>query len=277
MRKIILVVAPVSHQPLVGLRNPTTAEEVAQAVIECAEAGAGMAHLHVRDDQGRLTDNPEAFTCTLDMIRAKCDIVIQGSTGGTPKGGIGNLSLGERARALDDPRVEVGSLNMGSVNFGDDPFINSGSDIRAWAELMKKKGIFPELEIFEPGMLETVRRMASEGFLCPPYLCAFCPGYSLPANPDVLFFMKSMLPANSLWGVNHQKMPDFSLSMTAVGMGAVYVRVGFEDGVHCAPGRIAKDNAELVQRMRDGIMGMGLEIATPADARRLFTLKARTP
>ncbi len=276
MRKVILVVAPVSHYPVAGLRNPTTGEEVAHAVIECAEAGASMVHLHVRDDQGRLTDNPETFTRTLDLIRAKCDIVIQGSTGGTPKGGVGNLSVGERARALDDPRVEAASLNMGSVNFDDDPYINSGPDIRAWAELMKNKGIFPELEIFEPGMLETVKRMAGEGLLSPPHLCAFCLGYSLPANPEVLFFMKSMLPANSFWGVNHQKMRDFSLSMTAVGMGAAYVRVGFEDGVYWAPGRVAKDNAELVRRIGNMITGMGLEVATPADARRMFKLKVGT-
>jgi 3-keto-5-aminohexanoate cleavage enzyme len=215
------------------------------------------------------------FARTLDLIRKESDIVIQASTGGTPKGGIGNLSLEERAGALNDRRVEVGSLNMGSVNFGDDPFINSGADIRAWAALMKAKGIFPELEIFELGMLETVKRIAEESLLAPPYLCALCPGYSLPATTDVLFFLKSMLPPNSLWGVNHQKMPDFSLSITAIGMGAAYVRVGFEDGLCYAPGRVARKNAELVERIGEVIKGMGLEIASPADVRSLFNLSAR--
>lgn len=275
MRKIILVTAPVSHTPLREAPNPVSPEEVARAVLECAEAGAGMAHLHVRDATGRLTEAPEVFGRTLDLIRAGSDIVIQGSTGGTPQGGIGDLSLAERARGLDDSRVEVGSLNMGSVNFGDDPFVNSGSDIRAWAALMRERGIFPELEIFEPGMLGTVRRLAAEGLLAPPFLCGFCPGYSLPATPEVLLFLKSLLPADALWGVNHQKMPDFCLSLTAVGMGAAYVRVGFEDGIHYAPGRVARSNAELVERIGGVIRGLGLEIASPQEVREILRLPGR--
>ena len=99
--------------------------------------------------------------------------------------------------------------------------------------------------------------MPGKGFSLPPHLCAFCPGYSLPATADVLFFMKSMLPHDCLWGVNHQKMPDFALSITAVGMGAAYVRVGFEDGFCYAPGHIAGNNAELVRRIAEVHQGDG--------------------
>jgi 3-keto-5-aminohexanoate cleavage enzyme len=152
-RKVMIVVAPVAHAPRAEIQNPTSPEEVAEAVLACAEAGAGMAHLHVRDAHGNLTDKPDVFRRTLDLICRKSAIVIQGSTGGTPAGGIDTLSQEERAGGLLDERVEAGSLNMGSVNMGDDPYVNSGVEIRAWAALMHAKGIRPELEIFEAGML----------------------------------------------------------------------------------------------------------------------------
>jgi 3-keto-5-aminohexanoate cleavage enzyme len=234
-----------------------------------------MVHLHVRDARGNLTDSPDIFRRTLDLVRRKSDIVIQGSTGGTPKGGIGALSHEERAGGLLDERVEVGSLNMGSVNMGDDPYVNSGSEIRAWAALMQEKGIRPELEIFEAGMLETVRKMAAEGLLVPPFVCGVVAGLSLPATPEVLCFLKSLLPADALWGVIHHHMPNFLLSITALGMGATFVRVGFEDGIHYAPGRIAKTNAELVRRVGEVIRALGFEIATPDDVRTLLRLRNR--
>lgn len=107
-RKVMVVVAPVSHSPRSEVQNPTSPEEVAAGVLACAEAGAGMAHLHVRDAHGNLTDKPDVFRRTLDLICRKSDIVIQGSTGGTPAGGIDALSQDERAGGLLDERVEAG-------------------------------------------------------------------------------------------------------------------------------------------------------------------------
>jgi 3-keto-5-aminohexanoate cleavage enzyme len=266
-RKVMIVVAPVAHAPRAEIQNPTSPEEVAEAVLACAEAGAGMAHLHVRDAHGNLTDKPDVFRRTLDLICRRSTIVIQGSTGGTPAGGIGDLS--------QDERVEAGSLNMGSVNMGDDPYVNSGVEIRAWAALMHAKGIRPELEIFEAGMLETVRKMAAAGQIGPPFVCGVVAGLSLPATPEVLCFVKSLLPAEALWGVIHHHMPDFLLSITALGMGATFVRVGFEDGIHYASGRIAKTNAELVRRVGEITRQLGFELATPDEIRTLLRLRNR--
>ena len=268
--KVFITVAPVGHYGLTDVKNPKTPMEVAQAVIECASEGASLAHLHIRDADGNLARDTYVFDETVKLIRRESDIIIQGSSGGVPKGGVGELTREERCVAVKNSEVEVGSINMGSVNFGPDPFINTGDDIRFWADEMKKHNVKPELEIFEGGMLSAVRDLIDEGYLKPPYLCAFCPGYSLAAIPNSLFFLKSMLPENALWGLNHQNMKDFSLSAVALGMGASYMRIGFEDGIYYAPGKIAKSNAELTAKAASLIRAMGFEVATPDEIRKIL-------
>ncbi len=124
-RKIIVAVAPVGKDLETPSMNPLTPEEVAREVIDCTRAGASFVHLHVRDDNGNQTEELTHFSRTLDLIRKESDIIIQGSTGG-----LSELSLQERCVALNDRRVEVASLNMGSVNFGEDVYINRLPDIR---------------------------------------------------------------------------------------------------------------------------------------------------
>ena len=106
-RKIIVAVAPVGREINPPSVNPLTPEDVASEVIACAESGASMVHLHVRDRKGNQTEDISNFSKTLDFIRKSSDIIIQGSTGG-----LTDLSLEERCVALNDPRVEVASLNM---------------------------------------------------------------------------------------------------------------------------------------------------------------------
>jgi 3-keto-5-aminohexanoate cleavage enzyme len=222
-----------------------------------------MVHLHVRDARGNLTDSPDIFRRTLDLVRRKSDIVIQGSTGGTPKGGIGALSHEERAGGLLDERVEVGSLNMGSVNMGDDPYVNSGSEIRAWAALMQEKGIRPELEIFEAGMLETVRKMAAEGLLVPPFVCGVVAGLSLPATPEVLCFLKSLLPADALWGVIHHHMPNFRAEHHGPGDGGHLRAGGVRRRDSLRPRAHSQDQCGAGPKSRGGDPGAGLRDRHP--------------
>ena len=129
--KVIVAVAPVGADIAPPSINPLTPEDVAAEVVACSRAGAAMVHLHVRDEVGEQTGELSAFAHTLDLIRASSDIVIQGSTGG-----LSTLSLEARCVALNDSRVEVASLNMGSVNFGEDVYINRMPDIRYWAQRM---------------------------------------------------------------------------------------------------------------------------------------------
>jgi len=269
-RKIIVAVAPVGKDIEPLSINPLTPEEVAREVIDCTRAGASFVHLHVRDDKGSQTDDLTQFSRTLDLIRESSDIIIQGSTGG-----LSELSLEARCVALNDPRVEVASLNMGSVNFSEDAYINRLPDIRYWARRMEEADVIPELEIFEVGMLTAVTKLLEEKVLKPPFTFGFPLGfrYALPAVPNSLFFLTSSLPANAAWGVVHESMQDFSLLATAIGMGAAAIRVGFEDSVYYAPGKAAPTNVELVEKIVSLIHQIGYEVATPAEARELLGLK----
>ena len=269
-RKIIVAVAPVGKEIKPPSVNPLTPEEVANEVIACSRAGAGFVHLHVRDDKGNQTEDLTQFSRTLDLIRESSDIIIQGSTGG-----LSTLSLEERCAALNDPRVEVASLNMGSVNFSEDVYINRLPDIRYWARRMEEADVIPELEIFEAGMLSAVTKLLEEKVLKPPFAYGFCLGfhYALPADPNSLFFLKSSLTERAPWGVVHESMQDFSLLATAIGMGAAAVRVGFEDSVFYAPGKAVATNAELVEKIVSLIHQIGYEVATVSEARDLLGLK----
>jgi 3-keto-5-aminohexanoate cleavage enzyme len=269
-RKIIVAVAPVGKNIEPPSMNPLTPEEVAREVVACTRVGASFVHLHVRDDQGNQTEDLSQFSRTLDLIRKSSDIIIQGSTGG-----LSQLSLEERCVALNDPRVEVASLNMGSVNFGEDVYINRLPDIRYWARRMEETNVIPELEIFEAGMLTAVTKLLEEKVLKPPLAFGFCLGFhwALPADPNSLFFLKSSLAEGAPWGIVHESMQDFSLLATAVGMGAAAIRVGFEDSVYYAPGKAAATNVELVEKIVSLIHQIGYEVATPVEARKLLGLK----
>ena len=268
-RKIIVAVAPVGRSLEPPAKNPLTPKEVAAQVVGCAKAGASMVHLHVRDRKGMQTEKLHEFSKTLDLIREKSDIMIQGSTGG-----LTTLTLEERCVSLNDPRVQVASLNMGSVNFGEDVYINRMSDIRYWAKRMEETRVIPELEVFDVGMMPAVRHLVQEGVLKPPCHFNFCLGFhwALPAVPKSLFFMTSFLKENEEWGVIHDGMNDLSLLATAIGMGARAIRVGFEDSVFYAPGKRAITNSELVEKAVSLVQHLGLEVATPKEAREMLAI-----
>ncbi len=207
------------------------------------------------------------YSETLDRIRTSSDIVIQGSTGG-----LTTLTLEQRCVALNDPRTEVASLNMGSVNFGEDVYINRLPDIRYWAKRMRQTKTVPEMEIFDSGMLPAARALVAEGAIKPPYSICFALGFpwTLAPDPKSLFFMTAMMKETVPWGVIHDGMTDFTLLATAIGLGASLVRVGFEDSSFWAPGKAVKRNVELVQKLAQLVRLLGCEVATPDEARAIL-------
>jgi 3-keto-5-aminohexanoate cleavage enzyme len=206
----------------------------------------------------------------LDLIREGSDIVIQGSTGG-----LTTLTREERCVSLNDPRVEVASLNMGSANVGEGVYVNTLPDIRFWAQRMQERQIVPELEVFEGGMISNVPKLQEDGSLTPPFHFNFVLGFEgpLPADPRNLFFLRAMLPKDAHWGVVHDGMTDFSLLAVAIGLGASIVRVGFEDSVYVAPGEVARTNAELVTKVVELVRCLGCDVTTPNEAREIFTIR----
>lgn len=266
--KVIIAVAPVKHpgsEMPEGCRNPESAEDIARGVIDCARAGAAMVHLHVRDEHGVQTAEMDVFARTLDLIRAESDIIIQGSTGG-----LSSLSLEERCVALNDPRVEAASLNMGSCNFGDDVYINTLPDIRYWAGRMRETRTVPELEVFDLSMIATCGRIADEGLISRPLHFNICLGFesAIQATSENLYTMQAAVPGESTWGITHDGMKDLRILGAALGMGASAVRVGFEDSFYYALEKTATTNVELVTRLRALVEAMGLEPMTAPEARR---------
>lgn len=269
---VIISVAPVchigSHLPSES-ENPLTAEEVSEETIRCWNAGASMVHLHVRDEEGNQVSDRGVFECTLDRIRETSDIILQGSTGG-----LTTLTLEERCVALDDPRIEMASLNMGSVNFGESVYINTIPDIRYWAGRMKETGVAPELEVFNPSMVESAYELRDEGVLADPLHFNFTLGFpsSLSADPRHITYLASMLRPDTPWGFLHEGMTSFRTIAAALGMGAQILRVGFEDGGYIYPEKPAKNNAELVEHLAKLVVHAGKRIASPQEARRILEI-----
>ena len=271
MRKIIITVAPVCHTGKVipaECKNPLTPEEITEDVLNCYRAGACEVHLHTRDLKGEQTFELDVFRDTIHRIREHSDMIIQGSTGG-----LSTLTLAERCVCLDVPEVEVASLNMGSVNFGETVYVNTLPDIRYWAKRLDETNTVPEMELFDLSQVETCTRLADEGVLHRPLHYNFCvgPGNSsnLAATGRNLAFLTQLCEPGTSWGITHDSMQDFSMLACAIGMGASAVRVGFEDSFYYAPGKRAHTNAELVERLVQLIRMMGCEPATPDEARAM--------
>ena len=274
-RKIVVTVAPVCHvgKPVPeGSKNPLTPEEIAADVAACAKAGASMVHLHVRDLTGEQTFDMTQFSRTLDLIREQSDIVIQGSTGG-----LSTLSLEDRSVCLSEPRVEVASLNMGSVNFGESVYINTLPEIRYWAGRMRAEKVVPGTEIFDVSMVETCSRLADEGVLDRPMSYNFCLGTGTASNlsdtPRNLQFMTALMEPDGHWGLNNDSMKDLHFLGLAIAMGASVVRVGFEDSFYYEEGKTAPTNAFLVEKLVELVRALGCEPATPEEAREILGIK----
>jgi 3-keto-5-aminohexanoate cleavage enzyme len=268
--KIIIAAAPVAHKGTVmppGSRNPLNPEEIAADVIGCAAAGAAMAHLHVRNLEGDQVQDLRWYSQTIDLIRKESDIIINGSTGG-----VSDLSLEERCVSVTEPRTEVASLNMGSVNFGEGVYINTLPDIRFWIGEMKKYKVAPELELFDFSMLSTAEKLVEEGLLKQPLNYNFCLGFSgaLPSDPSLLWDLRSQLPPGARWGLNNEGMVDFRLLAAALSLGAGSIRVGFEDGRSYLPGKPAPSNTILVQKIVELVNSLGFEPASPSEARNIL-------
>ncbi len=274
MRKIIVTVAPVCHvgkEIPAECKNPLTPEEITEDVLNCYKAGACQVHLHTRDLKGNPTFELDVFQQTINMIREKTDMIIQGSTGG-----LSTLSLEERCVSLNVPEVEVASLNMGSVNFAETVYINTNPELRYWAKRQQEADVVPEMELFDLSHVECCTRLADEGVIRRPLHYNYCvgPGASsnLSATGRNLALLNALAEQGTSWGVNHDSMKDFSILACAIGMGANAVRVGFEDSFYYAPGKRAHTNAELVERLVALIRMMGCEPATPAEAREMLRI-----
>lgn len=245
---------------------PVTPSEQAAAAAEAVKAGAAVIHLHVREDDGRPSQRVERFEESIRLIRkAAPGVIIQISTGGA----IGE-PIENRARPLS-LKPEMASLNLGTMNFGDEVFFNHPRDIVALAAKMREFGVMPELEVYEVGMLESAFRMARQGILREPLHVQFVLGVpgGMSGEAANLVHLVEMIPAGIHWGVAGVGRYQLPLAVQALVMGG-HVRVGFEDNVYYSKGVLATSNAQLVERVVRIAREVGREVATPARARQLL-------
>jgi 3-keto-5-aminohexanoate cleavage enzyme len=251
---------------------PVTPREQAKAARDAVKAGASVIHLHVREDDGTPSQRVERFEESIHEIRvAVPEAIIQISTGGA----VGE-SIENRKRPLE-LKPEMASLNLGTMNFGDDVFMNPPKDIVGLAEEMDRLGIAPELEIYEAGHLEASFRLIQKGILKPPFHYQFVLGVPGGMSGDVrnLVHLKSLLDSElggkAHWAVAGVGRFQLPVAAHAVFMGG-HVRVGFEDNVFYRKGELAKSNAQLVERIVRLASELGRSVAAPEEARELLGL-----
>jgi 3-keto-5-aminohexanoate cleavage enzyme len=277
-KKVIITVAPTSnfHGKEANPALPEQPDEIAAATYDCYNAGAALVHIHARDKNGVQTNSTEVFREINAKVRAKCPIIIQNSIAPALKPG---GSTAEEGLQAIDAGPEMCSLDLAiSV-----PVFRGQSIIIEWtrefhrkaARMMLDRGIKAEMEIFNDSSLDDANELIAAGLLTKPYSFSFVMNMhkvnqgGVRWTPRTLQHFVDLLPPDSIFsalGVGNAQVPATTMSMI-LGGGA---RVGFEDNIYYRRGELAKSNAQLVERAVNTARDLGLEIATPAEAREIL-------
>ena len=248
---------------------PYTVEEVVREAKSAYDAGAALIHLHVRWDDGTPTQDKGRFQEMVDAIRKECpDVIIQPSTGGA----VGMTDL-ERLQSTEiTPTPEMATLDCGTCNFGgDEIFINTDNTIANFGDIMQERGIKPECEVFDKGMIDLALKAAKKGHIQYPIHFDFVLGVQMTATVRDLVIMATSIPADSTWTATGIGKNAWGIAAATVAMGG-HVRVGFEDNVYMSKGVLAKSNGEMVERVVQMAKLLNREVATPAEAREILGL-----
>ncbi|MBI1909412.1 MAG: 3-keto-5-aminohexanoate cleavage protein [Deltaproteobacteria bacterium] len=246
---------------------PLTPEEIGEAAHLACQAGAAIIHLHVRDKKGRPTLDLKVLKQAIVEICKRCDPVIQVSTGGA----VGD-PFPKRIGVLESS-PEMASLNMGTMNFGDDIFSNPIPFIHQLAGQMKKKKIVPEIEIYDLSQIELACSMIEGGLILKPAHFQFVLGVKggLAATVENLKLLVSRLPAGSTWTVAAVGRHQFPMVEEAIRLGGS-VRVGLEDNIYLEKGVLAKGSHELVEKAVALVRKYDRTVASSVEARKILCL-----
>ncbi len=275
MDKLIITAAitgsriPRSKTPYI----PITTKEIAQSAMECWEAGASIVHIHVRDPKTQIgTQDIGLFRQVVEPLQEKTDLILCLTTSGIP--GL-NLPTEERLQVLD-LKPELASFDAGTILLGGQPFINTPEFLEAAARKMKEKGVKPEIEIFDTGMITTSLRMRGQGLLEEPLHFQFVLGtpHGAPATPGILLYMLDMIPRDATWSIIGIGRSHLPMSVMALTMGG-HIRVGMEDNIYYSRGELVKKNAQFVERIVRIAEEYGRPVATPDEAREILNLPRR--
>ena len=269
---------------------PITPEQIANSSIEAARAGAAIVHVHVREpDTGAPSMRLELYREVVDRIRASdVDVVINltGGLGGryvpSPEDpsvagpGTQFVSPERRVEHIVELRPEIGTLDIGSLNFGQYTVLNTPAHTSRMAALMQEAGVMPELEVFELGGIRYARHLLERGEIASPPLFQLCLGipWGAGADTETMVAMRNQLPADAAWsgfGISTAIWPMVAQAAILGGN----VRVGLEDSLFLDRGELATSNAVLVERAVCILQNLNRPIATPAEARAALNLKRR--
>lgn len=261
---------------------PITPDEIGEEAARCAKAGATVIHLHVRDAEGNASQDGARFAAAIAAIRARTDVVVQVSTGGAV-----GMSIEERCGALalrgkDAP--DMATLNVGTINFGDDIFVNKRQDTMEVARRITTAGLVPEIEIYDLGHLDITAELVEKGLLKPPLHVQFVLGVrgALSASRRNLELLAERLAdldrqtkgAPSSWGVAGVGRHQFPLAEAAAELGG-NIRVGLEDNIYLEKGVLAEGSAPLVQKAVLLAQRSGRAIATLDETRAILLSAVR--
>ena len=298
-RKVIITCAVTGaiHTPSMSKALPVTPEEIADAAVGAAEAGAAIVHLHARDPKtGQPDQSPEAFAPFLKVIKQRSNAVINLTTGGAP-----TMRVDERVKPAAVFKPEVASLNMGSMNFGffgmlnrfksfqhdwelkhlqnkDIVFRNTFADIEYVLQTLSETGTRFEFECYDTAHLYNLDYFLQRGLVKAPLFVQTVFGLQggIGSHPDDVMHMKRtadrLFGKQYEWSVLGAGRNQLPIAAMAAAMGG-HVRVGLEDSLWAGPGKLAESNAQQVTLARRIIEGLGLEIATPDEAREILALK----
>jgi uncharacterized protein (DUF849 family) len=298
-RKVIITCAVTGaiHTPSMSPYLPVTPEQIADAAIGAAEAGAAIVHLHARNPEtGQPDQTPEAFGTFLPVIKQRSGVVINLTTGGAPM-----MTIEERVRPAATLKPEVASLNLGSMNFGlfgmldrfkelkhdwersylankDIIFRNTFGQIEYILTTCAGNGTRFEFECYDTAHLYNLKYFFDRGMVQAPLFIQTVFGLQggIGAHPDDVQHMKRtadrLFGENYRWSVLGAGRNQMNIAAMAAAMGG-NVRVGLEDSLWDGPGKLAESNAAQVRRVRQIIEGLGLGIATPDEAREILALK----
>jgi len=286
------------HTPSMSPFLPVTAEEIADAAVGAAEAGAAIIHLHARDlKTGKPDQTPEAFARFLPRIKQATNAVVNLTTGGAPY-----MTVEERVKPAATFKPEVASLNMGSMNFGLFPmlqrfkefkhdwerkaledsrdlvFRNSFKDIEYVLHTLGDAGTRFEFECYDTSHLYNLAHFLERGLVRAPLFVQTVFGIlgGIGPHPEDVLHMKRtadrLFGKDYKWSVLGAGRNQLPIAAQAAAMGG-NVRVGLEDSLWAGKGRLAQSNAEQVRMVRQIIEGLGRSVATPDEARAILSLK----
>ncbi|MCK9230812.1 MAG: 3-keto-5-aminohexanoate cleavage protein [Syntrophales bacterium] len=250
---------------------PVTPEEVAIEAKRAWEEGAAVIHLHVREPDGSPSQSTERYRENIDaIISTGCDAIIQVSTGGAV-----HMTAQERGGPLK-LKPEYATLNTGSINFGQDVFINSVAIMEELALEMKKGGVRPEFEVYEEGHIHNAMALVRKGLVTGQLNFDFVLGVPGAMAPTVknLFHLIDAIPHEANWTVSGIGRDELILGGVAVFIGG-NVRVGMEDNIYYSKGVLAKSNSELVARIVRIAKEFDRDVANPAEARSILGIERK--